>query len=203
MKYPQDPVSNAPPRSIRADRRGQSVIEFAVAMPFMILITIGSFVVGMSMDRYITVEQLVRNAGNMFARGIDFSSPQNQQVLLRAASGLDITTTGGEGVVYLSLVLMAPPGSGANENQPVIAQRFVIGNTAKGASSVGTPPVDSDGTVPDYFNDPAAVATLPTAVTSALVPNQRVFVSEVRHDGNRFNFSPIISSGAMYSRALF
>ena len=55
----------------------------------------------------------------------------------------------------------------------------------------------------DYFNDPAAVATLPSAVTAALVPNQRVFVSEVRHDGERFNFLPIVSSGSMYSRALF
>ena len=33
-------------RSILRDRRAQSVIEFVVAMPFLLLITIGSFAVG-------------------------------------------------------------------------------------------------------------------------------------------------------------
>ena len=179
------------------------MVEFAVVFPFLVLLVIGSFATGMVMDRHLVVSQLVRNAGNMYARGIDFASTVNKQVLLRSASGLNIQTAGGQGVVYLSLVVKAPPGSGANQNQPVIAQRFVVGNTAIAASRLGTPPVNANGSVPNFFNDLNARATLPAAISAGLGPNQRVFVAEVEYEPTELQFAPIVAPNRMYSRAFF
>jgi len=184
-------------------RRGQSIIEFAFALPFLILIVVGTFAVGMLLDRHMTVTQLVRNAGNMFARGIDFSLDANKQVLLRAATNMNMTVSGGDGIVYLTLVVIAPPGSGDNEGLPVMAQRFQIGDAQVASSQIGSPPVNADGTVPDFFNAAGARATLPTAITNVLLPNERVFVSEVIHQPKQLMFPGIVAPESMSAIAYF
>ncbi len=187
----------------RGTRDGQAAVEFGLAMPFMVLMVVGSFCVGMMFDRYLTLTQLARNAGNMYARGIDFSSAQNREVLLRSATGLNITTDAGDGVVYLSLVVMAPPGSGANENQPVVTQRYFIGNTGVRSSGLGSPPTTAEGSVPDYYNEPLAVATLPAAVASRLRPSERLFIAESAYIPRELEYAPIFSVDQLYARAYF
>ena len=184
-------------------RRGQSIIEFAFSLPFLVLIVVGTFAVGMLLDRHMTVTQLVRNAGNMFARGIDFSLDSNKQVLLRAATNMNMTINGGDGVVYLSLVVIAPPGSGDNEGLPVVAQRFRIGDSQVAISQIGTPPVNADGSVPDFFNASNARATLPTAITNELQANERVFVSEVFHEPKQLLFPGIVAPEIISAIAYF
>lgn len=190
-------------RTASRGRRGQSVIEFAISLPFLILIVVGTFAVGMLLDRHMTVTQLVRNAGNMFARGIDFSLEANKAVVLRAATSMNMTTNGGDGVVFLSLVVIAPPGSGNNEGLPVIAQRYVIGDSQVANSQVGSPPVNADGTVPNFFNDLNARATIPTSITNVLGANERVFVSEVFHQPKQLLFPGIVAPEMMSSIAYF
>lgn len=187
----------------RSTRRGQSVIEFAVSLPFLVLIVVGTFAVGMLLDRHMTVTQLVRNSGNMFARGIDFSLDANKAVVLRAATGMNMTINSGDGVVFLSLVVIAPPGSGDNEGLPVIAQRYTIGDPQVANSNIGSPPVNGDGTVPDFFNDIDARATLPAAITNELQANERVFVSEVFHEPKQLLFPGIVAPEIMSAVAYF
>ena len=187
----------------RNTRRGQAVIEFALALPFLLIMVIGGFVVGMMFDRHLTVLQLVRNAGSMYARGIDFGNDTNKSVLLRSASGLAITPNGGDGVVYLSVVMMVPPGGGDNENQPVITQRIAIGSSNLKPSPLGVPPVDPSGAVPDFLNDPAAVATLSADVSGKMRPNDRLFIAEAYHEPIDLNYSPIQFVDLLYSRAHF
>ena len=182
---------------------GQSALEFALSLPFLVAIVVGTFAVGMLLDRHMTVTQLARNAGNMYARGIDFASTQNQEVLLRAASSMGMTPTGGDGVVYLSLVIMAPPGSGNNENLTVVAQRFQIGNPSISPSQVGAPPFLPNGSVPDYLNDPNAVATLPAGITSVMLASDRIFVSEVAHHPRQILFPGIVAPDTMSTIAYF
>lgn len=182
---------------------GQSALEFALSLPFLVLIVVGTFAVGMLMDRHVTVTQLARNAGNMYARGIDFESAQNKQVLLRAAGGMGMTPTAGDGVIYLSLVIMAPPGSGVNENQTVIAQRFQIGDPSIHASKVGMPPFQSNGSVPNYFNDPDAVGSLPAGITNVMLPSDRIFVTEVFHHPRMLLFPGIVAPETMSTIAFF
>lgn len=132
----------------RGPCRGQSVVEFAVALPFLVLITIGSFAVGIVLDRHMTVGQVVRNGGNMFARGIDFASNQNKQFIIDAASGLDLELASGRTVVYFSLLARVPedaicdsgtgPGDCLNQGEVVIAERYRIGAAAPPDAPVGS-----------------------------------------------------------------
>ena len=139
-------------RALAAGSAGQSVVEFAVALPFLIMMGIGTFAVGIIIDRHLTVGQLVRNGGNMFARGVSFVSNQNKQFLVDAADGMGMTLTGGTAVVYLSLLQRVPPtarcGSGAcaNAGMIVIAQRFAVGNASLAPSKFGMPAqLDAEG----------------------------------------------------------
>jgi hypothetical protein len=199
-------------RRLSKDQRGQSVIEFAVSLPFLVLMAIGTFAVGMVIDRHLTMGQLVRNAGNMFARGISFNSDQNKQFLVSAATGMGMTLTGGKSVVYLSLLQMIPAnadcgtgaGSCTNAGEIVIAQRFTVGNTGIDDSRFGMPSnILSDGNHEDFFDDPDAVATVPAALSSIMAPNEILYAVEVYHEPDTLAFQGIFAPEVMYSRAFF
>ena len=193
-----------------ADCRGQALLEFALLLPLLALLSFGSITVGMIIDRYMAVRQLVRDAGNMYARNVDFSLVQNKQVLLLAATDMRITTTGGQGVIYLSQVVKAPTGT-SNAGKLVIAQRFVIGNSSIAQSAIGTPlssiwpdrtNPQPNGDVHDYNNQPSAVATLP-AVMSTITVNERIFVAEVFHPPTDLVFPGFFQPNLLYARAYF
>ena len=157
-----------PRRSRRVARSGQSVIEFAVALPFLILLTIGSFAVGLMLDRHMTVGQVVRNAGNMYARGIDFSTLQNKRLIVDAATGLDLQLASGRTAVYFSRLTRVPDdaicnsGSGPrnclNQGRIVITERYRIGDTASPSAPVGGYMASRLAMPGDNFVDPQGVA---------------------------------------------
>jgi len=199
-------------RRLSRDRRGQSVIEFAVSLPFLVLMAVGTFAVGMMIDRHLTMGQLVRNAGNMFARGISFTSDQNKQFLVDAATGMGMTLTGGRTVVFLSLLQKIPAdancgggaGSCANAGEVVIAQRFTVGNTSIENSRFGMPSnIGSDGNHDDFFDDPDAVATAPSTLASSMVDNEILYAVEAFHQPTTVAFPGIFAPELMYSRAFF
>jgi hypothetical protein len=192
----------------------QSVVEFAVALPFLVMMGMGTFAVGIIIDRHLTVGQVVRNGGNMFARGVSFVSNQNKQFLVDAADGMGMTLTGGNAVMYLSLLERVPTtaqcGSGpcANAGMIVIAQRFSVGNTTLAASKFGMPAnLDSEGNHLDAFGDTDARATnVPpslSSVSTGLQPNEIVYVVECLHTPSTITFPGIFSPQIMYSRAFF
>jgi Flp pilus assembly protein TadG len=199
-------------RRLSSDRRGQSVVEFAVALPFLVLMAVGTFAVGMVIDRHLTLGQLARNAGNMFARGISFTSDQNKQFLVDAATGLGMTLDGGNAVVYLSLLEKIPanadcgagPGSCANAGEVVIAQRFTVGNTSMADSRFGMPSnIGPDGNHTDFFDDPDARASVPASLTSVMADNEILYAVEAFHEPSTLAFQGIFAPSMMYSRAFF
>jgi Flp pilus assembly protein TadG len=193
-------------------RAGGSTIELALLLPVLIVLVFGALQAGMVVDRYITVLQLVRTAGMMQARGVDLSQTANKQLLLLAATGMSMTTTGGSGVVYVSEVEKAPSGT-PNAGSLVITERFVIGNAALGASRLGTPSPtiwpdptkpSPNGFVENYNSAPSAVATNMPAVYSSLATNQSVIVAEVYHQpSNLVTSMSYFFVNKMYNRAFF
>ncbi len=184
-------------------RRGQSMVEFAISLPFLSMLTIGTFALGVVVDRHLTVTQLVRNAGNMYGRGIDFSQISNQTVLLQSATGMGMTRTGGNGALYLSTVVQATPGTTKrNTGMAVVSHRIKMGNTGMAVSSVGMPySIKTNGTVNNYEDDPTARATLPSGVTVG--PNEKLFMAEVFHDPKELKFGGFFAPSRLYSRAIF
>lgn len=227
------------PASIRLCRRlcrglgtkGQSVVEFAIALPFLVLMSVGAFAVGMILDRHLTLGQVVRNAGNMYARGIDFASDQNKNFIIDAGIGLDLHLTSGHTSVWFSLLTRVPAdaqcddGSGGtrdcnNNGEVVIAQRYMIGDTNgpnmhSRLAAAGLPSsfLDASGNVAaegdhqNYFDLTEARATsAPSSVTNTstgIQENELLYVVEVIHRPTTIQFQGVFAPEIMYSRAFF
>ena len=210
---------------------GQSVVEFAVALPFLVLMSVGSFAVGMILDRHLTLGQVVRNGGNMYARGIDFASDQNKNFIIDAATGLDLQLTSGHTAVWFTLLTRVPAtaqcddgGGGTrdcnNNGQVVVAQRYMIGDTSgtnmhSRLAAAGFPSqfvdasgnASSEGDHSDYFDLTEARATsAPASITNTstgIQENELVYVVEVIHRPSTIQFQGIFAPEFMYSRAFF
>jgi hypothetical protein len=117
---------------------------------------LGTGVVGINMIRTLQTIQLARDAGHMYARGLDFSQPGNQTILGNIGSTLGLSTTAGSGsaVVILSSLTYVDnnlcslagavdangnPSGCTNHNKWVFTQRLTIGNPAVRQSNYGSP----------------------------------------------------------------
>src|SRR5947209_7176379 len=85
-------------------RRGVSSLEFAFGIMVLTPLLLGTGVIGVNLIRTLETVQVARDAGHMFARGIDFSQPGNKTVVTTLGSNLGLTTnsTTSRGVVILS-----------------------------------------------------------------------------------------------------
>ncbi|MCB1021253.1 MAG: pilus assembly protein [Bryobacterales bacterium] len=191
-------------------RRGNAVAELALCMPVLVFALLGVVSGGLVFDRYMTVVQLSRNAASMYSRGTNFALDDNKDLLLLGQE-LSITRNGGDGVIYLTRVVLAPAGT-ANEGQLVVAERHLIGNPAFAASAVGQPnpsiwpnpdkPAPT-GEVKDYFQDPSAVATVPAALMT-LPLGESMYIAEVYHSSDGLRFGDVWrDTGRMSAVAYF
>jgi|GEM_PF-1734297 len=184
------------------DRRsGNAIVEFALLVPLLTVLFLGVLTAGLTLDRYMTIQQLARNTASIFSRGFDFTLVKNQQLVLRSATGLGMKPQGGDGVIYISKVVLAPPGS-SNAGELVVSERYVIGDPDLEPSSVATPapthwPDETqpmpNGFVRDYINEASARASLPltpnTPLASGMVDlTDTLFVVEVHHKADYLAF---------------
>ncbi len=190
-------------KSRRKNQTGNNVLEFAlVGMP-LVLLLLGVTTTGLALGRSVQVAQVCRDAASMYVRGVDFSRPGNQDVLVRLTNGMGMTRTGGDGVIILSKVTWIPQSkctelalNPCNGDSHVITQRIVIGNQAQRPSNLGTPNaglLDSQGLVRDYMEEPSAVAVFPMMT---LDEGQYAYVAET-------NFRGVFNSEFVYSKAIF
>ncbi len=173
---------------------GNALVEFALCAPLLMVLLFTVITSGLWFDRYMTVLQLGRTGASMFSRGMNFSVDANKDLLLLAAQDLGITKAGGKGVIYLSRLVQAPPGS-TNDGNLVIAERYVIGDASTRASKIGTPSGSiwpnttrplPNGDVEDFQDEASAVATVP--VTLLTLPlGESMYVTEVYHDSQDLN----------------
>jgi hypothetical protein len=137
-------------------RRGVSSIEFAFSMIVLTPLLLGTGVIGINLIRTLETAQLARDAGHMFARGVDFSKPGNKSIVttLGANLGLSTDTTNSKAVVVLSALTYvdvaacqsvgAVDGAGnpsgcTNFGRWVFTQRLTIGNPSVRGSNYGSP----------------------------------------------------------------
>lgn len=196
---------------LRRDKRGNAMVELALGLPVLIVLLLGVITGGLVFDRYMTVVQLARTGASVFSRGTDFSKTANKNLLLVGSEGLGITADSGNGVIYLTRVVRANPGS-ANDGFLVVAERHVIGDANFHASYVGTPSnqiwPDQDepmpnGLVDNRNNDASARATVP-ATLNTLPLGENMFIVEVYHQANELRFGTVFgSSGTMSSKVYF
>lgn len=195
--------------NLRQDTRANAFVELALTLPVLTVMLFGVVTGGLVFDRYMTVVQLSRNSAGMMARGTNFAIDANKQLLLTGQT-LDITLNSGGGVIYLTRLTPAAPGS-SNEGEVVIAERHVIGDPAFHASRLGQPasavwpnPDDQspNGDVKDFNEEASAVATVP-ATLSTLPLGESMFVAEIYHTAESIRFGrawrdPMLLSSVTY-----
>jgi Flp pilus assembly protein TadG len=161
--------------SIRQKRgeRGNALIEFAAVSIVIIPLFFGTVAIGINLGNMNESVQICRDAGHMYARGVDFSQAANQDILVQLASVTGMTTTGGNAVVTFSQVMQVYQadcnGAGltsgcTNLNQYVFVNRLVVGNSSLRSSNYGTPVssiLDSEGNISavNYMTQGSAVVT--------------------------------------------
>ena len=130
-------------------QRGNAILEFAIAAPLLVGMLLGVFTTGMAISKSQQVSTLAHEAGSMFVRFVDFSSPGNQAMLLRQANNLDLRAEGGKGVIVLSQMkkISEPdcraagfdPRKCPNLGYTVVVKRQFVGNRALFRSPYGSP----------------------------------------------------------------
>jgi Flp pilus assembly protein TadG len=108
---------------MRQAEAGNTILEFAIVMVFLVPMFAGAFTIGMALTKAIQVSNVARDAVVLMVRsntnpnsGLDLSLTQNQRIIVRAAQGLgmasdaqDDPSSTGTGVVILSKVVMVGP----------------------------------------------------------------------------------------------
>lgn len=146
------------------------LVEAALVISLVLVpLLLGVSVYGLNLVRILQANQINRDAGHMFARGLDLSGDANglvnQAVLTQMAPVLQ--STSGTGVLILSEVEYVGPQTCtgcANAGKTVFTRQIVIGNKTIHASIFGTVPAasmktDGSGMVLNPLTDGNAVAT--------------------------------------------
>jgi hypothetical protein len=183
------------PRTER--RRGTTLVEFALVSSFILIpLVLGTASIGMTMARTIRIYQLTRDAAHMFSRGVDFSQTGNQALLLTMATGLNITSTGGEGVIIFSGIQCTGAG------QAVVTKRLVVGNSGLRASNYANPTqIDSSGNV-NYTQDPGANASSFLSVMP-MSTGESTYLVETYYSSSDFDLAGFWTGNGTYTMAVF
>ncbi len=105
------------------NQQGNTILEFALVMVFLVPMFAGSFTIGMGLAKGIQVSNVARDAVVLMVRavtdpnsGLDLAQTQNQRIIVRAASGLGMNSDSqqdpdpnGKAVVILSKVVLVGP----------------------------------------------------------------------------------------------
>jgi hypothetical protein len=201
----------------RKRQRGNQVIEFALCSVFLVPLFLGTVVIGMRLGRSIQVTQVARDTAHMYARFVDFSKVGNQDLVVRIASGLGMTRTGGNGVVILSQIMQigdqqCTEGGVAiadcfNRSQPVVIHRVAIGNSPLRQSLLATPMpslIGTDGKIApvNYLRNASVVATNFSSIL-ALNPGELGYAVEAYFNSPELDSFGAYLPNAVYSRCIF
>lgn len=170
MKIVSTPQRRQPDRN---RPRGSVLVEAALVISLILVpILLSVSTVGLNLVRAVQTNQINRDAGHMFARGVDFSTTAtglvNRGVIFKLAPALTNTTTRGTAVTILSSVeylnsTTSCPDPCSNRYHVVVTQQIILGNAALKASAFRTVPtgsmsLDGSGKVNNARSDGAVQA---------------------------------------------
>lgn len=201
-------------------RKGNSIVEFALVSVFLVPLLLGTVNVGLTLGRSIQVNQVCRDAGHMYVRQVDFSKPQNQNVIQRLGEniGLNVNSpNASKGVVVLTRILYMGQtecaGAGLtitncpNYHQPVITQRIVMGKSSLRASDFGSPTpslIGSDGNIQpiDYAKLSSCRASM-IATLLQMNDGDQAYIAETYFEAPEWKFPGSYELTGTYSRAIY
>jgi hypothetical protein len=143
----------------KESQRGAAILEFSFIMLVLIPLLVGTAEIGINMVNGLQTVQVARDAGHMFARGVDFTQPGNRQILASLGSAVGMSTSTGAGMGTALVILSKikyidkaacvayglPMDAGGNPigctnlGNWVFEERILIGNTSMRTSNFGSP----------------------------------------------------------------
>lgn len=162
---------------VSSKSHGQSLVEFALVLPIMLLLVLGVIEVGYALYEDHLIIKLAREGSNLISRQ---STLQEAEAALLAATSAPISFNS-NGKLILSVVRLGT--GGANQGKPIISQRRVVGSLTAN-SVLGNPPPAAYSGPPDYNainadNNTSVRVSGPLPNGLTLTAGQSVYVSEV------------------------
>jgi hypothetical protein len=158
---------------------GQSLVEFAMILPFVLVIALGVVELGWALLDSLIVTSLSREGSNLISRD---TSLQDAGTALTSMSSLPVNFASGSSVIF-SVVRMGATQGTANNNALVLYQRRQFGTFSGTATSQVNSPGGSFGGAPDYQainadNDTSLQVTgLPANLVVA--PGGTIYITEI------------------------
>jgi Flp pilus assembly protein TadG len=138
------------------DSRGQSVVEFAIVLPLLMLIVLGVIEVSYALLDQHVVTKLTREGSNLISRD---TSLADAAAALKNMSGRPVNFNTHSKLIF-SVVRRGATTGTANFNQDVLYQRYEYGSLAA-ASKISTAGSGSYGGGPEYeANNPDGDANI-------------------------------------------
>ncbi|HKT80443.1 MAG TPA: TadE/TadG family type IV pilus assembly protein [Vicinamibacterales bacterium] len=158
--------------------RGQTLLEFAILTPILLLISLGVIEAAyMLLDQQV-VTRLTREGSNLISREITIEDATNA---LKSMSVSPVNLTNGNSTVIFSVLKRGSTAGTANDNKIIMYQRRSYGSFA--ASSKINFGGGSFNGAPDYeaVNADTNAALRTTNVPDALVPNRgdMLYITEI------------------------
>jgi hypothetical protein len=190
-------------RFIRQDR-GQSMIEFAVVLPLLLIVVLGLIEVSYALYDQHVVTKLTREGSNLISRDTSLQDAANA---LSRMQPRPVDFASNSKVIFSVVMNVAATGS-SNYGQPILYQRYEYGSIS-GSSHLSTSG-GSYGPGPDYTavnpdNDASLrVSNLPGSVVIPV--GGMVYVTEIYTNHTLitpFNRFGVSVPGTLYSIAYF
>ena len=128
------------------DSRGQSLVEFAMVMPLLIVIAFGVVETGYALLDQHVVTKLAREGSNLISRD---TSLQDASIAMRTMSTRPVNLDSGSKVIFSVIKKGASVGT-PNYDREVLYQRYVFGTLSGVNSAVKTRGSGSFRGAPEY-----------------------------------------------------
>ncbi len=149
--------------------RGQSMVEFAIALPFLTLLALGLIELSSALLDQHVVTRLAREGSNLTSRDTTMA---DAGTALAGMASRPVNFDNGTSTMILSVIKNVPTVGAANYNQNILYERYQYGTlsassqlSTRGAGSFGGPPnyqannSDNDTSL-QITNLPAGLLTL-------------------------------------------
>jgi TadE-like protein len=162
-----------------ADSSGQSMMEFALVLPLMLLVVLGLIELGHGVFDKHVITKLSREGANLISRN---ATLQDARQALVTMSTRPVNFNDGTSRLILSVLRRGNTAGTANNNQLFLYQRHEYG-TAPGTSIIRIAGSGSFGGAPDYQaanadNNPGLrLVGAPAGLAS--VPGSMIYVAEI------------------------
>jgi hypothetical protein len=162
-----------------ASSSGQSVIEFALVMPIVVVLVLGVIELGSALQDQHLITKLTREGSNLISRD---TTVEDAATALRLMTSAPVNFENGSSKMIFSVIKRGATTGSANYDKMVLYQRFEYGSFG-GVSHISIAGGGSFGGAPDYAaansdnNAGLQVTNLPPTLVS--VKGGMIYVTEI------------------------